>query len=338
MDEKQYHALSVDDRLDALEVAERSGGLKAHRLEKDVWVVATFRILFDVTFAEHLTFKGGTSLSRMWRAIRRFSEDIEIAHDIRAFALDLVGPAGDEVLAATRSQDKRWTRAIRARLAEWIRDRVCPIVEEELARGGFAARVRAETERLHIGYEPPFEETGFVRPEVVVEVGARSTGEPRRALPVRCDAAAYLPGLAFPHAHPTAMFAERTFWKKATAIHAFCCQERRRGKRLSRHRHNLARLDEAGIPQTAPADRALAFSVARQKAMFFFENDASGKRINYEAAVSGGLQLEPAGNAHRVLASDHARMLADGMLPDEHKSFDELTERCAAIEARANYQ
>lgn len=107
---------------------------------------------------------------------------------------------------------------------------------------------------------------------------------------------------------------------------------------MSRQRHDLARLDEAGIPQTALADHALAFSVARQKAMFFIENDASGNRINYEAAVSGGLKLEPAGNAHRVLASDYARMLADGMLPDEHESFDELPERCAAIEAQANNQ
>ena len=336
MAEMQYQALSVDDRRDALEVAERSSSFKAHLLEKDVWVVATLRVLFDATFAPHLTFKGGTSLSKVWRAIRRFSEDIDITYDIRAFAPDLVGLAGGEPLPATRSQEKRWTRAIKARLAEWVRDRACPIVEGELARAGFAARVRAEGERLHIGYEPLFGEAEFVRPEVVVEFGARSTGEPRRALPVVCDAAAYLPGLAFPQARPTAMLAERTFWEKATAIHVFCCQERRRGGRLARHWHDLARLDEAGIAQTALADRALALSVARHKAIFFSENDANGKRIDYEAAVSGGLQLVPAGNAHAVLANDYARMLADGMLLDADEPFDELMERCAAIEARAN--
>ena len=67
-------------------------------------------------------------------------------------------------------------------------------------RWELAAPVRAEKKRLHIGYEPLFEDSGFVRPEVVVEFGTRSTGEPRRRLPVRCDAAAYLPGLAFPQA------------------------------------------------------------------------------------------------------------------------------------------
>ena len=70
--------------------------------------------------------------------------------------------------------------------------------------------------------------------------------------------------------------------------------------------------------------------------MFFSENDASGTRIDYEAAVSGDLQLVPAGAALAVLADDYARMLADGMLLDDAEPFDTLMERCAAIEARAN--
>ena len=122
MPEARFQDLSPDDRRDALEVAERNGSHKAHLLEKDVWFVATLGILFEAPFAGHLTFKGGTSLSKAWRAIRRFSEDIDITYDIRAFAPDLVSGSGDEALPPTRSQEKRWTRAIRARLAEWVRD------------------------------------------------------------------------------------------------------------------------------------------------------------------------------------------------------------------------
>ena len=151
------------------------------------------------------------------------------------------------------------------------------------------AQVRADAEWLYIGYEPLFEETGLVRPEVMVEFGARSTGEPHRVRPVVCDAAAYLPDLAFPEARPTVMLAERTFWEKATAMHVFCRQERRRGERLSRHWHDLARLDEAGLAASALADRALARAVGRHKAMFFAENDARGERIDYEAAGLGRL-------------------------------------------------
>ena len=336
MAEARFQDLSPDERRDALEVAERSGSHKAHLLEKDVWVVAALSVLFDAPFAGHLIFKGGTSLSKVWHAIRRFSEDVDITYDIRAFTPDLVSGVGDEALPPTRSQEKRWTRAIRARLADWVRNEACPVVEEGLSRAGFGARVRADADRLYIDYEPLFEESGFVRPEVMVEFGARSTGEPHANRPVVCDAAAFLPDLAFPEANPTVMLAERTFWEKATAIHVFCRQERRRGARLSRHWHDLARLDEAGIAARALADTALALSVARHKAMFFSENDAHGERIDYEAAVTGSLRLVPDGDAHTVLADDYRKMLADGMLLDDTESFDMLMERCALLEVRAN--
>ena len=132
------------------------------------------------------------------------------------------------------------------------------------------------------------------------------------------------------------MLAERTFWEKATAVHVFCRQRRRRGERLSRHWHDLARLGRSRDRRSALADRKLARSVARHKAIFFSENDARGERIDYAAAVLGSLQLVPSGDAHAVLAEDYARMLADGMLLDEKESFDALMERCASLEARAN--
>ena len=91
-----------------------------------------------------------------------------------------------------------------------------------------------------------------------------------------------------------------------------------------------------GSTVNALTDRELALSVARHKAMFFAENDASGKRVDYEAAVSGHLQLVPVGGAYTVLADDYARMQDDGMLLGENEPFDELMERCAAIEAQAN--
>ena len=266
----------------------------------------------------------------------RFSEDIDITYDIRAFAPDLVSGADDEALPPTRSQEKRWTRAIRARLTEWTRDEACPAIDGGLSDTGFVARCRVEAERLYVAYEPLFETSGFVAPEVIIEFGARSTGEPHANRPVVCDAAAYLPSLTFPEAHPIVMLAERTFWEKATAIHVFCRQERRRGERLSRHWHDLARLDEAGIAARAFADHALALSVARHKAMFFTEKDARGVPIDYEAAVSGHLQLVPEGAGLAILSDDYSRMLADGMLLDNNESFDMLMERCALLEARAN--
>ena len=339
MAETPFRSLAPGDRCYALNFAADRSGRRAYLLEKDVWVVETLRVLVEAPFGCHLTFKGGTSLAKAWRAVRRFSEDIDITYDIRAFAPDLAGGADDdEALPPTRSQEQRWTKAIRSRLAAWVREQALPSVEAGLARDGHTARVRAEGERLHVGYDPSFEDYGFVRPEVLVDFGARSTGEPREARMIGCDAAAFLPDLSFPEAHPAVMLAERTFWEKATSMHVFCLRQRGRGDRLSRHWHDVTRLDDAGIVEKALAERALALAVARHQAVFFREKDAVGAWVDYEAAVSGKLRLVPTGPALDALADDYARMLANGLLPDDSESFEALIERCTDIEARANRQ
>ncbi len=336
MPETRFQDLSPDDRREALETAEEQSRYRANLLEKDIWVVATLRALFDAPFAEHLIFKGGTSLSKAWGAIRRFSEDVDVTHDIRAIAPDFVSGGDDEALPPTRSQEKRWTQAIRPRLAEWVRDEACPVLQDGLARAGFTARFRVDDYRLHVEYDPLFEETGNVRPDVLVEFGARSTGEPHAKRPVACDAAALLPDLAFPEATPTVMLAERTFWEKATLMHVFCHRGRRRGDRLSRHWHDVARLDEAGIADRAIADREIGLAVARHQRIFFAEKDAHNERIDYVAAVSGNLQLVPIGAARTTLEEDYEKTRDGGLFLDEEEPFEELMDKCASVQSRAN--
>ena len=134
MAEALFQRLAAEERRHALRAAQAECPHPAFVLEKDIWVVATLGVLFDAPFGYQLVFKGGTSLSKVWRAIRRFSEDIDITYDIRGFAPDLVAGAGDEALPLTRSQERRWTKAIRPRLAEWVRGRAGPFVQEGLAR------------------------------------------------------------------------------------------------------------------------------------------------------------------------------------------------------------
>jgi predicted nucleotidyltransferase component of viral defense system len=68
------------ERRDALAVAASNSGRPVHLLEKDVWVVWCLRALFESPLGEHLVFKGGTSLSKVYGAIRRFSEDVDLTH------------------------------------------------------------------------------------------------------------------------------------------------------------------------------------------------------------------------------------------------------------------
>jgi hypothetical protein len=327
--------LSAHDRRDALEVAGAACGRPAHLLEKDVWVVWTLQALFTAPFGPQLVFKGGTSLSKAYGAIRRFSEDVDLTYSIRAIAPELASGSA-EGLPSNRSQVKKWSKEIRARLARRIQTEVLSAIGSALAVAGLSARLRAEDDRVHVDYQPLIAGTGYVRPAIILEFGARSTGEPWEALPVVCDAAAHLPELAFPSVIPQVMHVERTFWEKATAIHVFCAQGRfRRAERFARHWHDVARLGETGHAARALANVELAQAVARHKTIFFSEKDADGRVIDYEAAVSGGLRLVPDGGARDLLAEDYRRMIDDGLLLDEAESFDLLLARCGRIEREA---
>jgi hypothetical protein len=143
--------LAAEDRREALSVAADRSGRPAHLLEKDVWVVWALSTLYSSPLGEHLVFKGGTSLSKPYGVIRRFSEDVDLTHDIRALAPDLVGDNG-EALPKTRSEEKRWTSEVRKRLPEWVSGAVQPVIAEALAdpyqrRSGSTARSSSSTMR-----------------------------------------------------------------------------------------------------------------------------------------------------------------------------------------------
>lgn len=328
--------LSAQDRKDALEVAANASGRPAHLLEKDVWVVWSLQTLFGSSVASHLVFKGGTSLSKAYGAIRRFSEDVDLTYDIRAIAGDLTSGSVD-ALPPNRSQEKKWTKAIKERLADWVGGEALAIMQAALDGAGLSAKAEAETDKIHIHYEPSASGTGYVRPAVLLEFGARSTGEPWEEKHIVCDAAVHVPSIVFPEASPRTMCVERTFWEKATAIHVFCAQGTYRGaERFARHWYDLVRLNEAGFSERAIAARDIAGAVAKHKAIFFAEKGADGRTIDYEAAIGGQLCLVPEGQALDRLAEDYAAMVRDGLLLDDTDPFDAIVDRCQAIQDMAN--
>jgi len=327
--------LSAKDRCDALGVAADRSGRPAHLLEKDVWVVWALAALYGSPLGEHLVFKGGTSLSKAYKIIQRFSEDVDLTYDIRVIAPDLVGAVGD-ALPKTRSEEKRWSSEVRRRLPAWVAGTAQPVIAGALAAEEQGATIRVEGEKLFIDYEATRTGSGYVAPSVMLEFGARSTGEPASLRDIACDASGLVEGVAFPTARPRVMHAERTFWEKATAIHVFCLQERMRGDRFARHWHDVVRLDEAGLATAALTDRGLAEAVARHKGMFFNEKAANGGPVDYMAAVSGGLRLVPTGDGLKALEDDYARMVDDGLLLDDAEAFGLLMARCADIATRAN--
>jgi len=331
-----FFALSTEDRREALAVAANASGRPIHLLDKDVWVVWALQALFGSVLGKHLVFKGGTSLSKGYGVIRRFSEDVDLTYDIREIAGDLIGES-KSILPSSKSQGKRWTDEIRERLPKLVADKIAPQLAESLRSQGLSAKVSALDDKLFLEYEALVPGYGYVKPTVALEFGARSTGEPSEPRDIVCDAASHLPTVAFPTARPQVMRPERTFWEKATAIHVYCHKgEFRGGDRFARHWHDLTRLDAAGYAKSAIENKVIAKDVADHKTVFFAEKDISGAVIDYHQAVNGSLLLLPREGALTALAEDYEGMVNDGLLMDEAAPFERLMEDCKAIQERAN--
>ena len=208
-----FFDLSKKDRREALAYGRAETGRPAHLLEKDVWVVWVLRALFESPLATDLTFKGGTSLSKVYKVIDRFSEDIDLTYDIRKLIPDLIGAGGD--LPASRSQASKWTQAVRHRLPDWIMQNVQPVMQAALMRERLDAWLELggqDNDKLFLHYPALTQGTGYVAPVVTLEFGARATGEPHQVLPVTCDIAVHLPNVSLPTASPMVMSNQRCRW------------------------------------------------------------------------------------------------------------------------------
>jgi hypothetical protein len=322
--------LAREDQIEALGVAASGSGLSPQILEKDIWVVWTLNALFSGPEREHLVFKGGTSLSKAYGVIDRFSEDLDVTVDIRHLIPDLAGDA-DQPIAATASQQRRWRKAIDEALSGWIADVIVPSLERQVQGANLTVRIERTGDKVWIRHDPVSTGWGYMSPDVLIEFGGRSTGLPAEIMPITCYAASELPALTFPTAEPRVMRIERTFWEKATAVHVFCKADTLTAERLARHWYDLVRLDDTGHATSALADRNIARQVAAHKTAFF-----AAKGVDYAAAVAGDLQLVPSGTLTNLLRADYRAMLDNGLLNDQAPSFEELMDRSQALQDRAN--
>ncbi len=331
-----YFGLSSADKIDALETAASILGRPADLLEKDIWVVWALDALFESSVGDHLVFKGGTSLSKVYRAIDRFSEDVDLTYDIRQIIPDLIDDPGSPY-PPSRSQARKWTETVRARLSTWVDAEPLQILTDRIKTSGVDANAVVNDDNIVLEYEAVRSGTGYVRPAVLLEFGARSTGEPAERHRVTCDVSDAINDLQMPIANPRVMRAERTFWEKATAIHAYCLRGAfRGGDRYARHWYDLDCLNHTSIASNAILDRDLAEDVAKHKQHFFRENDLDGNVIDYQVAVSGALCLIPSGEALEALARDYRQMLDAGLLQSDAVDFETLMERLSDLQDRVN--
>ncbi len=333
-----YFSLSDKDKIDELETGAATLERVPRLLEKDIWVVWALTTLFESEHGESLVFKGGTSLSKVYKVIDRFSEDVDVTYDVRKIIPDLVNDP-EYPYPPNRSQAKKWTIAVRERLPVWLEDNVVPLIMNQIEKQGLQASLRLEDDNIHLDYNSVQSgtDTGYVHPTVLLEFGARSTGEPAERHPVMCDLAAVSNRIVFPQVSLRAMSAERTFWEKALAIHTRCRRGKSRGRDgYARHWYDLDCLDQAGIARDALLNRPLAKDVARHQKHFFRETDSVGEVIDYHAAVDGSLGLIPTGDFLTALKEDYGKMIKAGLFHSDVIPFDDLMSRLSGLQDRAN--
>ncbi len=301
-------------------------------LEKDIWVCWALQTLFSMSDAHHMAFKGGTSLSKVYGAIDRFSEDVDISLDYRSFG-DEFDPFAE---SASRNQTRLLTERLRNRVASYVSDVVAPFVDEAAKRldcdGQHRIRLGGDGETLHFAYPSVADTPGsYFKSEVLLEFGGRNVITPNEQRTVAADIAHFTPTAEFPSATVTVLDPKRTFWEKATLVHVACHRRRLTG-RLSRHWFDLACLGAHDIGRDALQDRALLEDVVRHKKVFFHAGNA-----NYDECLDGRLRLVPDEDQLPDLKADYEDMYDAGAIGGDAAEFDALMERLRILEAVMNH-
>ena len=311
-------------------------GTAVQNVEKDFWVCWVLDALFNGFPADgpRLLFKGGTSLSKVYKAIDRFSEDIDVTVDYRS----LVADAPELESITSNNQRGKLSDALKAALTTHVIDELVPALQVALATAlptqPISIEVSDDAEKLWVFYPSAVENTdSYVRPSILIEFGGRNSTLPQSLLSITPDIAEHVPDLALPTAQVSVLSAARTFWEKATLIHVECHRPSLRpsAERLSRHWYDLARLADHEVGQQAMGDSELLRDVLRIKETFYRSGFS-----HYDQCIAGGLRLIPEEPLLEALRQDYQAMLAAQMFYGDTLPFETIVERLRRLEAEIN--
>ncbi|MEN3214003.1 nucleotidyl transferase AbiEii/AbiGii toxin family protein [Methylorubrum populi] len=338
--------LPADDRAALFGETGAGRGVADTIIEKDFWVCWTLRRLFGLPkgATATLVFKGGTSLSKAYGAIRRFSEDIDLSFD-RA-ELGYTGDRNPEKEGITRKQADRLIDDLVGDVERHIAEKLLPalraaIVEQlgEPTNGEWMLEIDAgDAQTINFHYPPALPSAeyagmAYITPRVKLELGARGDPWPTEEKNIRPYAADDYPDFfKEPNTSVTVLSARRTFWEKATALHA---EAHRPAKSptpqyFSRHYYDLAMLLDTAEGMVAATDFDLLAQVAAHKATFFRSGWAS-----YDSARPGTLRLMPDETRIKDLHRDYQAM-TPMMFDETPPSFDKILAKIAMFQEKFN--
>lgn len=332
--------LAPQDRSDLFRAAAEAKGVTVQIIEKDFWVCWVLRQLYTLDeLPAELFFKGGTSLSKVFGVIERMSEDIDLVID-RA-DLGFTGDRDPAAEAIGNKERERRIDALKAAAASFVGGPLVDALQTRFAStlgSSDSWSLRANVANVDntlilFGYPSVESASAYLRPMVQLELGARGDTWPATKGKVTPYAAELFPApFKEPTASVLAITAERTFWEKATILHALAHQDAEKAKRTkpARHYYDVYRLWEHGLGRAAADDHQLLADVVRHKMTFYRDPKAK-----YELAVPGSLRLVPDAEVVAAIRPEYVAM-AQEMIFGQAPGLDELIRVLRDVESAVN--
>lgn len=330
----EFLSLPDDERRLYIEQAAIRRSLSPVIMEKDFWVCWLLGILFESEFAADLVFKGGTSLSKVFGVIDRFSEDIDLSLSPQFLNLPEAG--------TSRTQANKWMAKAEAACGQAVQNLIAPLLEaaiiEALGDRGQAWFEFLTDPATHspvlLFHYPSTQPDGlaYLKRSVKLEFGSLTDQQPTGRHPVMPWIADVLPeAFADWKCEVVALEVQRTFWEKATILHTEYHRpaDKPTPDRFSRHYADTAALATHADAIKAVGDNELRSRVAHWKSRFFGSSWA-----RYDEAVSGSFRLVPPLARLSSLRQDYQAMR--DMYLSEPASFDDILTTLATLESRIN--
>jgi len=324
----EWLKLEDSTRLRIFTEAGKPAGLTPTAVEKDWWVTLALHIVFDTEFAEYLVFKGGTSLSKSWNLIERFSEDIDLAIDRKflGFESDLSKSQVEKLRKESCSFiSNDFAKAILAKIDE------LGIADVTLTVPDITAS-NTDPLSLELNYKPLTEEISYLKPRILIEVGARSLMEPSTERKIKSIVAEQFSdrGFADKPISINTVLPKRTFLEKVFLLHEEFQKPTVNIKvdRLSRHLYDLDKLANTVHIEEAMKDMELYQAIIVHRQMF---NPV--KNVDYAKHQPDKIALIPPKEVIKDWEADYLTM-QESMIYGDSKNFNELIQSIETIMER----
>ena len=328
---KSFFQLSVDEKLTLLTRTANQLDLSELIIEKDLWMCWLLEIIFSLPI--QMAFKGGTSLSKVFNLIHRFSEDCDITIDYRFFNQTL------ELENTSRSQLKKISEHLKQQLKTYVSETILPYLQKhitnDLPDDAYEIQLSEDGEQLHFYYPIVAKSSsGYIRDHVLIEFGIRNSTEPCEKHPITPYLAKEINNnIELPQPIINTLSPLRTFWEKVTLIHVECNRDRfvKSPERLSRHWYDLFMLNNSWVGPMAISHSDIFESVIEYKKAFYNASYAC-----YDDCLNRKFKLIPSPESLKNLSSDYSHMINANMFYQEPPSFDEIIASLKKLETKLN--